>query len=912
VRILFFARHYAYLRLFEAPIAELAERGHEIVLAADREEAMGGKGLADRLAARHPNITLGVTPNRAPGLWGEFARRLRLGIDYLRYLDPRYDSTPHLTSRARERAPRLIVDLAERFPAPIVRRRLGDVLRGLERAVPHSRELEDYIRRQRPDVVMITPLVELGSPQIEHLVAAKSVGVPTMLPIASWDHLSSKALVRHLPDAMVVWNPVQKREAIEMHGVPEALVTVTGAQCYDQWFGRTPSRSREKFCSRVGLRSDRPFVLYLCSSLFRGTANEAQFVERWVAALRASRDPRLAEIGILIRPHPQRLQEWKSVDLSGYQNLAFWGAHPVDDEAKDDYFDSMYYSASVVGLNTSAFLEAAAVGKPVHTILDAEISPQNQEGTIHFHYLTTVGGGLLRVARSFDDHLEQLAASLVGDGGGDPKAAAFVEGFIRPFGRDIAATPRFADAVEATSALGRRAPESPTSLDLAWRLAAYPMAVLLQLVLRSQPWRRDARRMLRKRWTDGRRRVFIELKQFAQSQLVDKEKERERERERADEPTVPILGPSSALTPKLGRQRDPAKKPIGWDLAEAEETREFVTMLGRSGRPIVLGPWLSETGFELLYWIPFLAWAKAYGNFDPDQLTVISRGGAASWYSHITGNYEDIFSLYTPDEYRRANDERIHEQEGRLKHLALSTFDKDILEKVSKKRGLESPLILHPSLMYRLFSLFWYQKTSMAFLEAYTSFAPLTPVALGTLRGQLPDRYVAAKFYGNVALPETPENRAFVASYLEELTRHTDVVLLNTGHRFDDHEDMPRVNRARLHTIEHLMTPDTNLDVQTRVIAGAEAFVGTYGGFSYLAPFVGVDTIAYYSHVNGFRFDHLEVAKRVFAALRLGAFVELDLRALDLLKRGLGGHPTASGTLDVLAGSAANVRGGRT
>ncbi len=903
MRILFFARHYAYLRLFEAPIVALAERGHQLRLVADREESMGGKALADRLAARYPNVTLDVTPGRAPGLWAEFSRRLRLGIDYLRYLDPKYDTAPHLTARARERAPRLVVSLAERFSDPTERQRLARVLRAMERALPRARHLEDYIRAQRPDLVIITPLVELGSPQMEHLVAAKSVGVRTMLPIASWDHLSSKALVRNLPDSIVVWNPVQKREAIDMHGVPESLVTVTGAQCYDQWFGRQPSRSREQFCSRVGLNGGRPYVLYLCSSLFRGTANEALFVERWVAAMRASRDPRLKEIGILIRPHPQRLQEWKSVDLSGYENLAFWGAHPVDDEAKDDYFDSMYYAASVVGLNTSAFLEAAAVGKPVHTILDDEISPQNQEGTIHFHYLTTVGGGLLRVAKSLDDHLEQLAGTLMGDGGGDAKAAQFVEGFIRPFGREVAATPKFVDVVERVGGMAPPEPERAATSELVWRIPAYPMALMLQVALRTQPWRKDTRRVWRKRIMDGRRKVFVELKKFAQSQIGDKD---DRDKEL---PTVPV-GSASALTPKLGRQRDPAKKPIGWDLPEAEQTREFITMLGRSGRPIIIGPWLSETGFELLYWIPFLAWAKTYGNLDPAQLTVISRGGAASWYSHITSNYEDIFSLYTPDEFRNANDARIHEQEGRLKHLTISSFDQAIIDKVSAKRGIKAPLVLHPSVMYRVFALFWYQKTSMALIEGYTSFSALQPLDLGALRGQLPDRYVAAKFYGNVALPETPDNRAFVASYLEELTRHTDVVLLNTGHRFDDHEDMPRVNRARLHTIEHLMTPETNLDVQTRVIAGAQAFVGTYGGFSYLAPFVGVDTLAFYSHVNGFRFDHLEVAKRVFSALRLGNFVELDLRALDLLRLGFGAGPATPPAFAALAGSTSDVKHG--
>jgi hypothetical protein len=42
-----------------------------------------------------------------------------------------------------------------------------------------------------------------------------------------------------------------------------------------------------------------------------------------------------------------------------------------------------------------------------------------------------------------------------------------------------------------------------------------------------------------------------------------------------------------------------------------------------------------------------------------------------------------------------------------------------------------------------------------------------------------------------VALPPTPENRAFVVDYLTQLAQNVDVVLLGTGHQFDDHEDFP-------------------------------------------------------------------------------------------------------------------------
>ena len=542
MRILFFVRHYAYLRLFEAPIAALAERGHDVRLVSDREEAIGGRGLAERLATRYPNITLDTTPAGVPGAWGEFARRLRLGIDYLRFLDPKYASTPQLTARARERAPRVVVSLANRLSSQGARLLLASVLRSLERALPPATHIEQYIRAHRPDVVLITPLVELGSRQIEHITAAKAVGVRTILPIASWDNLSSKALVRKLPDRILVWNPVQTREAVEMHGVPESLVTVTGAQCFDQWFDRAPARTRAQFCSRVGLPPDRPYILYLCSSLFKGTANEAEFVERWVAVVRRSDDTRLKNIGILIRPHPQRLEAWKAVDLSGYSDVVFWGAMPIDEESKDDYFDSIYYASSVVGLNTSAFLEAAVVGKPVHTILDPEISAKNQEGTVHFHYLATVGGGLLRVANDLDDHLGQLATTLVEEGGGDPKAERFVEGFIRPFGRTVAATPKFVEAVEQVGGLSRPASERPGMTELLWRLLAYPMAGALQVWLGREVDRKHRRqakaveRRARREAAAERKRLLAELKQARQAEVRAQrsiEKGRARETKRA-------------------------------------------------------------------------------------------------------------------------------------------------------------------------------------------------------------------------------------------------------------------------------------------------------------------------------------------------------------------------------------------
>ena len=98
-------------------------------------------------------------------------------------------------------------------------------------------------------------------------------------------------------------------------------------------------------------------------------------------------------------------REWQPSEwTSHFDNVAVHGGNPLDEESRADYFDSMFHSAAVVGLNTSALVEAAIVDRPVFTILPPEFS-ENQEGTFHFHYLLTIGGGFLHHTRSIDDHV---------------------------------------------------------------------------------------------------------------------------------------------------------------------------------------------------------------------------------------------------------------------------------------------------------------------------------------------------------------------------------------------------------------------------------------------------------------------------------------------------------------------------
>ena len=449
MKYLFFARHFTYLRNFESVLCALAERGHRVHVAAERDEAFGGREMIDRLTRGYPGITAGPAPERADG-WYRVATKLRLTLDYLRYLEPAYETTPRLRARAETRVPRLLLGALRlpMFRGALGRRRLARLLLGWERAIPHDPAVVRYIREACPDVVLITPLVGVvASPQLDYLYSAQALGIPTALCVWSWDHLSSKALIRTLPDRVLVWNPTQRQEAIDLHGVPPDRVVVTGAQCFDQWFDRRPHRDRASFCRRVGLPDDRPFLLWVCSALFHGSPEEASVVRQWIRTLRQSGHAALRDVNILIRPHPSRMKEWADIDLSQWERVALWGGNPVDAETRDDYFDSLRHSAAVVGLNTSAFIEAAIVGRPVYTVLLPEFR-ENQEGTLHFHYLLTVAGGLLNASRTLDEHAVQLGKLLDGRGPDPERGRRFVETFVRPQGLSRASTPLFVDTVE--------------------------------------------------------------------------------------------------------------------------------------------------------------------------------------------------------------------------------------------------------------------------------------------------------------------------------------------------------------------------------------------------------------------------------------------------------------------------------
>lgn len=311
------------------------------------------------------------------------------------------------------------------------------------------------------------------------------------------------------------------------------------------------------------------------------------------------------------------------------------------------------------------------------------------------------------------------------------------------------------------------------------------------------------------------------------------------------------------------------------DLTVIPRTREHLSVLGASHRrPIIVGPWLSEIGFELLYWIPFLRWACAFAGLKPEDLWIVSRGGCDSWYADISPHYLDVFSLYDVKAFRAGNAGRIAEQtikHGRAstKQHVITAFDTDIIARVGALLGVVKPTVLHPSLMYALFRPFWLRQAP----ETYTEMTSPRRLSAPPRLDGLPTNYVAAKFYASNACPDTPLNRRAVNACVRAVAETTNVILLHSGTRYDDHGDFPIDAHPRVHRMR-LDDPATNLATQTAVIADARSYIGTYGGFAYLAPFLGVPARTFYVEPN-FRKDHRQLMDAVARQLRVPFSVEL-------------------------------------
>ena len=458
MRILFVLKGLASVRHFEDVIALLADAGHQILLAPNN---FGGEDKLPDILAAHANCSVVACSTRRAESAGTVAI-LRSARNYLRYQTPALAGAVANRRRALATLAREVSDGARELPgdlpdllAPLSAqeaRRLGETFDELEQLVPPDPRFERFIASQRPDVLLITPLVFYAAVQADFVKAARRLGIPSAYLLFSWDNLSNKGVMHERPDRTFVWNAAQKQEVVTLHGVAPDTVSVTGAPRFDWFFRCTASTTREAFCEAVGLDPRQRLIAYLGSSPFV-SAREPAFTATWIEALRASSDGQLRNAQVVVRPHPRMREVWQEYPAFAAQSRSrstlpgVAVTHAKSLTGEQGLFDTLYHADAVVGLNTTAELEAGILGKPVYTIRTPEFAP-GQTGSHHFHYLLREQGGFVECAETLEQHCAQLAGGLRGqvDRAG---LRAFIERFLRPHGLATPVAPLLANEIEA-------------------------------------------------------------------------------------------------------------------------------------------------------------------------------------------------------------------------------------------------------------------------------------------------------------------------------------------------------------------------------------------------------------------------------------------------------------------------------
>jgi hypothetical protein len=472
-RILVVLHEPGYFRLYGATIVELGRRGWEVRLAFDVPDKRTGAQVP---ADAGPEVTsVGAVPDAAGGWLATW----RAVVDYVRYLEAPFGAADYLRRRSEKRLPRPFRALTRvsRLPRGVVSAVIG-LTRMLEGAVPADARMVAFLRAQAPDVVFVSPVVTLGpsgSRQTEVVKAARALSIPVIVGTASWDHLTSKGLVRVVPDALTVWNDAQVREAVELHRIPRDRVVVTGAQSLDHWFVPVPAASTDAFRDRLGIAAGRRVVLFVGSSRNMAPgASELRFVRRWARALRESSSPALRDALILVRPHPTNTEAWQGDVPPGVRVFPTeYSGIPLSAAEIDDFRQSLLACDAVVGVNTTAMIEAAILDRPVLTVRDAEFD-HSQAQTLHFGLLPLDAGGCVAVADSLDDHVRQLDAAIANPGAPVDAARRFVARFVRPLGVAVPATHHLSLAIERVAGRGRQPDGAVPGVRPAEAVASHP------------------------------------------------------------------------------------------------------------------------------------------------------------------------------------------------------------------------------------------------------------------------------------------------------------------------------------------------------------------------------------------------------------------------------------------------------
>jgi len=347
MKILFTVRALSHFSYIEPIAKELNRKGHSVDLLFDKKwSGRDSDHTVKWFITYHKFVRVGWLSYRKD-FWRRIIFLWREIKSYLSYTDR--NQSEYYLNRWNGYLPFLIKHIVKIKLIQLILKRIN-----LEGIVPPDTGISSKVRDY--DMVIATPCNHRFSEEIEYIKAAKVVGVPTAIVVLSWDNLTTKGLFHVVPDVLLVWNESQLWESVRIHDIPYDKIKIIGAPFFEKWaymLGR--AESRKLFCSRVGMDPERKFFMYA------GSSSKIAKDEKWLIE---KLHKALPEYQILFRPHPANHRQYFNLNMKDVFVFPQTGALPECWSRQRELYNSIRHCEFVIGINTSAMLDAIIHDKP--------------------------------------------------------------------------------------------------------------------------------------------------------------------------------------------------------------------------------------------------------------------------------------------------------------------------------------------------------------------------------------------------------------------------------------------------------------------------------------------------------------------------------------------------------------------
>jgi len=262
----------------------------------------------------------------------------------------------------------------------------GLLERNLERLLlsyPRSPEAIERLRTKRPDVLLTTAPFQYLQPAL--VAAARSLGIPTIALIPSWDNVSTKGRLVIRYDGFIVWSKRTKEELHHFYPYTRDVpIYVVGAAQFDVFYQKRFDISREAFCADNGLRPEAPIIVYALGS--------PNFLKEHHGALDMAQRVARGDLGdaqLIVRPHPAHyMGEMEGLLGQFYPHVVLQktaeigtarDARSQDERQILEWVNTFRHADVVVNLSSTVTVDAAILDRPVVNLdYDPEPGRPNQ------------------------------------------------------------------------------------------------------------------------------------------------------------------------------------------------------------------------------------------------------------------------------------------------------------------------------------------------------------------------------------------------------------------------------------------------------------------------------------------------------------------------------------------------------